>query len=340
MSSFPRISIVVPSYNQAQFLEDTITSILNQDYPNLELFVVDGGSKDHSVEIIKNYEHKINWWVSEKDKGQSDAINKGFKKATGDIITWINSDDLLTEGALHKVADHFSKLPDDVGLIHGGITIFRDEEVIKSDWGYKDPSIERNLAGMAFSQPAAFFKKKYFDQVGGSVSVDLHFGMDYDLYSKLALVCRFVPVREVFAKYRLHDASKTVTEQHKFIEDWARVFFNLCKNLEWIDTINEMKKALGVNDDLDYFKEFSFTPAPQLINKVDKKKLLFYHLCYHVKAFYIANRFNDARKLLQYVHAHYPADWISEERAIPPIIRNLRFPNFVIRFMQRIRNIA
>ena len=105
--NFPKISIVIPSYNQGQFLEETILSIINQQYPNLELFVVDGGSNDNSVDIIKKYKSHISWWVSEKDKGQSEAINKGFARASGEIISWLCSDDLLTQDSLKVVSTHF-----------------------------------------------------------------------------------------------------------------------------------------------------------------------------------------------------------------------------------------
>ena len=160
---WPKISIVIPSYNQGQFLEETILSVINQQYPELELFVIDGGSNDNSVEVIKKYESHITWWLSEKDRGQSDAINKGFSRATGEIITWLCSDDLYTPGTLKKVADYFSSQPDNVGLIYGGITTFKDGIDLRSNWGYQNPTVERYLAGMAFSQPAAFYKKKYVD---------------------------------------------------------------------------------------------------------------------------------------------------------------------------------
>ena len=158
--NFPKISIVIPSYNQGQFLEETILSVINQQYPNLELFVVDGASDDNSVEVIKKYEQHLTWWESEKDKGQSDAINKGFAKATGEIISWLCSDDLYMPGALKKVATLFQQQNDGVGLIYGGVTLFRDNKDLSTSWGYKDFSTERYLAGMAFSQPAAFYRKK------------------------------------------------------------------------------------------------------------------------------------------------------------------------------------
>jgi glycosyltransferase involved in cell wall biosynthesis len=98
--NLPKITIITPSYNQGEFLEDTFRSVLDQNYPNLEYFVVDGGSTDNSVDIIKRYTEHFDWWVSEKDRGQSHAINKGLERATGDIVTWLNSDDFFYPGAL------------------------------------------------------------------------------------------------------------------------------------------------------------------------------------------------------------------------------------------------
>src|SRR5450759_2806690 len=113
-----KISVITPSYNQGQFLEETILSVINQNYPNLEYFIIDGGSTDNSIEIIKKYEKHLTYWVSEKDNGQAHAINKGFKKATGDIVCWINSDDLLIQGAINTISNYFSRNPD-VQFING-----------------------------------------------------------------------------------------------------------------------------------------------------------------------------------------------------------------------------
>lgn len=334
----PKISIVVPSFNQGRYLEETLTSILGQNYPDLELFVVDGGSTDNSVDIIKKYESRIDWWVSEKDKGQSEAINKGFRRATGEIITWINSDDLLTDGALEKVAHYFQTLPADTGLIHGGATLFRGDKVLRTDWGYHDPSLERNLAGMAFSQPSAFFLKKFLDKVGGSVREDLHYGMDYDLYCRLSCVCRFVPVKDIFSKYRLHDSSKTVKESDKFITDWNCVFVNLCKNNNWIGLLEEFQSLEQLDKKtIEYFYQFTFIPDQGIMNNVDKKKLLFYHLNYILKSLYGVDRRADARKLLKKIKASFPSEWIKNENNSKPVIMRLSLPDFVLTTFKKIK---
>ncbi len=107
----PLVSIITPSYNQVQYLEDTIQSVIQQDYPNIEYIVVDGGSTDGSLEVIERYKNKLAWWVSEPDQGQADAINKGFRKASGEIIAWLNSDDLYLPGAISSAVELFQENP-------------------------------------------------------------------------------------------------------------------------------------------------------------------------------------------------------------------------------------
>jgi glycosyltransferase involved in cell wall biosynthesis len=159
-----KISVVIPSYNQGKFLESTILSVINQNYPSLELFLIDGGSTDNSVEIIKKYEKHFNYWVSEKDNGQSDAINKGFKLATGDIITWLCSDDLYTDNSLNKVNEVFLEADNNVAVIHGNSEIFRDDKVLFFDKGYGNWSNERQMAGMTFPQPSSFIRRSALEK--------------------------------------------------------------------------------------------------------------------------------------------------------------------------------
>src|SRR5512142_3420630 len=118
LSTNPRVSIITPSYNQAQFLEASIQSVLQQDYPNIEYIVADGGSKDNSVEIIKKYQDHLAWWVSEKDKGHADALNKGFSHATGEILAWLNSDDVYYPDAVAEAVAVLQQHPE-VGMVYG-----------------------------------------------------------------------------------------------------------------------------------------------------------------------------------------------------------------------------
>ena len=336
----PKISIVVPSYNQGQYLEETLLSIINQQYPNLELLVADGGSNDNSIDIIKKYEQHITWWVSEKDRGQSDAINKGLQRATGEIVNWLCSDDLYTEKSLFIVANHFLQLPEGVGLVHGDTTLFRDKTIIRDDGGYKDPSLERNLAGMAFPQPSAFFLKKYLDLIGPLVNETLHYGMDYDLYSRLACVCGFIQVDEILSAYRLHDSSKSVKEQHKFMGDWSPVFANLCRNLGWNDVLTVMQSS-GFFDNriFDFRFDFSFTPNQEIINGADKKKILFYHYCYLLKSLYWSGEMETARKLLKYLRENYSTAWLKDEKDVPGIGRKLTLPGFVLSTLKKVKRL-
>jgi len=334
----PKITVVVPSFNQGQYLEETLLSVINQGYANLELFVVDGASVDNSVEIIKKYQNNITWWISEPDKGQSDAINKGLVKATGEIITWLNSDDLLTPNSLFSVSQHFSQLAEDVGLIHGGTILFDAKRQLKTDWGYH-PSLERNLAGMAFPQPSAFFLKEYLDKVGGKLNNQFHYGMDYDLFCRLACVCRFVPVRDIFSKYRLHDNSKSVRDQDKFIGDWNRVFVNLCKHLDWNDVLGEIKSSEFFSEEaLVFYYPLNFIPEKTFLTTADKEMIIFYHYCYMLKAFYWSNQREKARELLKYILKQYPDVWIKNEKDIQPIMNKLALPDGLLRLLKRIKN--
>ena len=332
----PKISIIIPSYNQGQYLEETILSVLNQHYPHLELFIVDGGSNDNSIDIIKKYDPHITWWVSEKDKGQSDAINKGFKKATGEIITWINSDDLLTPGSLHKVAEYFTALPETTGLIHGGVLLFNEKRQIEERFTYLTPSRESYLSGMVFSQPSAFFRKAWLDRAG-YLNNNLHYGMDYDLFMRLALLCDFYPVKDVFAKYRLHDQSKSILESNKFIGDWKRSFVSLCKNLSWNKELDFLKNTGLYVDELGYLNNFSFQPNEAIVMSVNRQKALFFHLGHVLKDLYWTYQIDEAKKLLKLMRENFPEDWLKEDVRLEAVIAKLRFPGFVIKSIRRIK---
>jgi glycosyltransferase involved in cell wall biosynthesis len=293
--SNPRITIITPSFNQGQFLEETILSIINQGYDNLEYIVIDGGSTDNSVEIIKKYKSQINYWISEKDSGQSDAINKGFSKATGDVITWINSDDVLLPGALEIVSDWYINSTINEGLIYGATLLFDEKGDKEKVVGFTDSIFERSLAGIAFPQPASFFKTTYLHKVG-FLDLSLHYGMDYDLFARLALVCNFTFIDFTFSKYRLHNSSKSMAEGFKFLEDWTKVFFKvLC-------TFNlEMEKNYLLDLKIgkpEYFVPFNIhNLVTKELSKTQVENLMFFFCVRYLDNIYGNSEYNKAMKL-------------------------------------------
>jgi glycosyltransferase involved in cell wall biosynthesis len=216
----PKISIVTPSYQQAEFLEETIQSVLNQRYESLEYVVIDGGSTDASVDIIKRYADKLDYWISEKDRGQVHAINKGLARVSGDIVAFLNSDDVYLPGTFATVAAHFEKNPSSTWLC--GDTIMFGEgqksELIRAvvpksaahclSWAYKAP------------QPGHFWRREL---VQGGFDENWPYDFDHDMYVRLLLAghhCDYIPVP--MAGYRLHSASKTVAENYRQIEEFER----------------------------------------------------------------------------------------------------------------------
>jgi len=337
--NFPRISIVIPSYNQGQFLEETILSVINQQYPDLELFVVDGGSNDNSVDIIKKYESHITWWVSEKDKGQSDAINKGFSKARGVILTWLCSDDLLTPDSLKIVASHFSSANEKIGLIHGGAIVFDKDQIKETRFTYQRPCKEAYLSGMVFPQPAAFFRRSYLTQVG-FLNETLHYGMDYDLFQRLSLICEFLPIDNVLAKYRLHSESKSVTESNRFITDWKKTYINRCKNLGWSQEISYLLRTGLFNKEINYNEPYPFLPDHTIQSTIDKQKSLFFHLGHILKDLYWKNDLERARNLRNLMKRDFEKEWWKENPRLNTVSAKLSYPGFVLKALRTIKGIV
>jgi len=184
-SFWPKISIITPSLNQGRFIEETIRSVLLQGYPNLEYFIMDGGSKDQTLDILEKYSPWITYWESIPDKGQSHAIYKGFERATGSIYAYINSDDLYEPGAFKHVAELFSENPN-VTCIAGGCRIFGSEHrIFKADWPDDLSELLRPFGSPA-PQPSFFFSSKAYKLVGG-FNTELHYIFDREFYIKLAI---------------------------------------------------------------------------------------------------------------------------------------------------------
>jgi glycosyltransferase involved in cell wall biosynthesis len=220
--NYPKISIITPSYNQGQFIERTILSIVNQKYQNLEYFVIDGGSTDNTLEIIKKYQNKIKYWISEKDKGQTDAINKGMQRATGDIVCYINSDDVLLPGSLKYVGDFFSK-NNNVDFIMGiSLEIDLNDFITKythsiiNKWFAKHGCYNINQQGM-------FWRRSIFDRIG-FFRTDFHACMDAEFV--IRALTNKIPIKVInkpLGAIRVYSTTKTAIGGDIWDKDWTEI---------------------------------------------------------------------------------------------------------------------
>lgn len=214
----PRITLVTPSFNQGEFIEETILSVLSQDYPNLDYIIIDGGSTDQSVEIIKKYQKHLAYWVSERDGGQSHAINKGMKTATGELCGWLCSDDLLQPGALAVVGKYFATHPECDWVVGGDSGLhFRSGNPYQRTASYTsgtliefwDTGPDRHTC---IPQPSTFWRGSLWGSVGGLVE-SCHLAMDYDLWLRFEEACRPHVLSEVLSFSRQHDKCKSVMQR-------------------------------------------------------------------------------------------------------------------------------
>jgi glycosyltransferase involved in cell wall biosynthesis len=215
---WPRISVVTPSFNQGQFIEQTILSVLNQNYPNLEFLVVDGGSKDQTVSVVEKFRDRISYFVSEKDKGQSNAINKGFARATGEILTWLNSDDMLEPDALAAMALAFHTSGAD--MVAGICSQHIDGKIVRRDMTScgdgilpLDEILDIEgcwLRGQFFHQPEVMFTRDLWERAGAHVDESLFYSMDYELWLRFAeQKARLHPIGRSICLYRVHEDQKS-----------------------------------------------------------------------------------------------------------------------------------
>lgn len=238
-----KISVVIISYNQGEFLEETILSVVNQDYDDKEIILIDGGSSDSSVEIIKKYNNDLTYWISEKDKGQSDAISKGFSKCTGEIITWINSDDVLCNNALESVAKTAKKMNNTDAVFYGNSIIIDESSNIQEKYCYGSfiYSIAKVL-GPTITQPGTFFGKNIYFNCGG-IDLELHYGMDLDLFCNFLFSnIPFYYTGQYMAKFRKYSNQKGHSE----------IFLRICEieskqimSRYGIDTISKTSKNIA-----------------------------------------------------------------------------------------------
>jgi len=284
---FPKISIITPSFNQGQFLERTILSIINQNYPNLEYIIIDGGSSDNSIEIIKKYEKYLKYWCNEKDNGQSDAINKGLQHCTGDIFNWINSDDLLEEDALAKIGKYFQE--NDIDILCAYSRIFDDKtnETIFKFRTTLFESTENTIVQQKINQPAMFYKTDIVKQLGG-INETLNYVMDLELWFKYMCaygIDRIKLVDDLFGHFRIHDISKTNLHEVQFRAEEKSVIYHM------LNQYNETKPFLEF-----FSKTNTYIPQKWNFNNINSTQLLNAYSERYLFDFYKAKNYKAARK--------------------------------------------
>lgn len=217
--NLPRISITTPSYNHSKYLETTIKSVLGQNYPNLEYFVIDGGSNDGTQEIIQKYSDKITFWTSEKDEGQSDAIRKGFSMSSGEILGWINSDDAYFPNALTRIGLFFHEHPE-ADLVTGGIAFTNENGNVYKCYDRPNTKLWFAKRGLlSFAQQATFFRKEIYDRVGG-IRSDFHYKMDTELVLNIMFNGgAFYSLRGLYGFWRIHKDIKTLRKSNTKVEE-------------------------------------------------------------------------------------------------------------------------
>lgn len=269
-SEKPKISIIIPSFNQGEYIEKTITSILDQEYSNIEIIVMDGGSNDSTVEVIKKYESKITHWQSKKDKGQTDAINNGHKKASGDIITWLCSDDYYEPNTLKTIASTFEQNPD-VNLVCGnrrtyGLGI---KDTLYIGWKTRK-TLEETLFAGHYDQPPSFFRKEVWDSIF-PLTTSLHVYMDCEMWLMYLLkygMNKAIHVPQLMAHGLFHATSKSVNEAVPCRKVLNTLYLSIAESLETDPSNREKLRTLP---QVEYNKNWNIE---QKIDKALYDKLL------------------------------------------------------------------
>ena len=276
---YPSISVIIPSFNQGEYIEETLVSVIGQCYPNLEIIVIDGGSTDNTTAVIEQYAEHIHYWHSKKDRGQADAINQGMRLSSGDILCWLNSDDMYMPGTLLDVGRRFQSRIQDAYLLYGGsLHISQSEKQLSShaqSMGSFDPV---RLTYCDFiAQPSAFWTRKLW-QAAGELNSDRHYVLDWEWFIRASKLTDFEYVSKLYSLYRFHDAHKSsnggaqrckeiveVVQQYA-PKYWQQLYVEVLSNYERVGKLDDVMSRLNVPKRHLFFALF----LPKLLYKLKR----------------------------------------------------------------------
>lgn len=318
----------MPSFNQVKYIREAILSVLSQDYLYKELIVIDGGSSDGTLEIIKEFENELKFWCSEKDFGQSDAINKGLKHTSGDIITWLNSDDLYVSGALKQVATFFTANPD-TAILHGRALLFGNGRRTKTIGPTEKLKAYEYFPFMRFPQPASFYSSTALQKVL-PVNTGLHYAMDFELVCKTILTGgSTLQIQKILAEYRIHDQSKTAREG-EFMREWSHVLLNTFESLQGAGRYLQKMKMLGLDTRTDH-KIYSCT---RTFSDRELQHIYLEHLHLWFHYYYRNSDIQNCRHILQEIE--HEDSTFAAMRALRKYWFRLRYLNPVLKLRRKL----
>lgn len=239
---YPKLSIVTLSYNQGEYLEQTILSVLNQEYPNLEYIIIDGGSTDNSIEIIKKYEHKLAYWVSEKDNGMYDGIQKGFEKSTGEIMAWINSDDCFHAKSFFVVSEIFTQLQK-IEWLQGTPSVIDESGRIVTVYDYRRWTLYDFLTNDKhfIQQESCFWKRSLWERAGGKLDISLKYAGDFALWLSFFDFAELYCTNTILGGFRMRSKNQLSIEKlNEYKAEAKKLITKRKDNLEIWDWINLM----------------------------------------------------------------------------------------------------
>lgn len=320
----PKITIITPSYNQGQYIEQTICSVLDQNYPKLEYIIIDGGSTDQTVDIIKKYSNHISYWVSERDNGQSDAINKGLKRATGDIVNWLNSDDYFMPGCLQHVGEVFKNK--NISCYSGTSRVFSvDKEFISKGTDIYPDNYKKTMGWARIDQPETFFRKEVWDTIG-LLNPAFHFIMDKEWWLRYLITYGLEGIYKddhLLVNFRIHNDSKTGSQKEKFHKETIDLYYSIC-------VINGLKEYIKLFEENFQVNKINLSPnyknplAASIVNY-----FVFYLFCYY----YSINEFTKARTIKFYINTKELS--AIDKREYSKIAFRLNIPKSLKKFYNR-----